>query len=92
VGKSDSDIHKLQNEEDIKNYILSKGGNLRGKYPVKVIAFIYRTRGKSFEIHDFNKYCKFQENRESRGQYIKKLIEWGLIKPTENPRVYKNSI
>jgi hypothetical protein len=86
------DIRKLQNEEDIKNYILSKGGNLRGKYPVKVIAFIYRTRGKSFEIHDFNKYCKFQVNRESRGQYIKKLIEWGLIKPTENPRVYQNSI
>ena len=86
------DIHKLQNEEDINNYILSKGGNLRGKYLIKAIKFIYNTRGKSFEINEFDRYCGFKDNRESRRQYIKKLIEWELIKPTGNQRVYQNLI
>ena len=86
------DIHELQNEENIKDYILFKGGNLRGTYPIKVIKFINNTRGKSFDIHEFDKYCGFKDNRESRRQYIKKLIEWGLIKPTENQRIYQNLI
>jgi hypothetical protein len=57
-----------------------------------VIRFLLKTRGKKFEIHDFDKYCGFQDNRESRRLYIKKLIEWELIEQTKKQRVYQNLI
>ncbi len=91
-GKKEMDIHELQDEESLTKYILSKGGSLRGKYQIKAIKFIVKTRGKEFDIHEFDKYCGFQDNRESRRQHIKKLISWGLIKQTKNQRVYQNLI
>lgn len=86
------DIHDLENEEDIKNYYLHKGGTLRGKYPIKVIKFLNKTKGDTFDIHEFNQYCGFKDNRESRRLYKNKLIEWGLIKQTKNQRVCQNLI
>ncbi len=86
------DIHDLANEEDIKNYYLLKGGTLRGKYPKKVIKFLNKTKGEKFDIHEFDQYCGFKDNRESRRQYIHNLIEWDLIKQTKNQRVYQNLI
>ncbi|GAF97272.1 unnamed protein product, partial [marine sediment metagenome] len=76
----------------LTKYILSKGGSLKGKYMRKAIKFLINTRGEKFDIHEFDKYCVFKDNRESRRQYIKKLIRWGLIEKTSNERVYQNLI
>jgi hypothetical protein len=91
-GVKEIDIHELQSIEDITDFYISKGGKLRGKYPKKVIKFLYKTRGKSFDIHDFDRYCGFKDNRESRRLYIKKLIDFGFIKRTNNDRIYQNQI
>lgn len=84
-----SDRYKKQDEEIIKDYILSKGGNLRGKYPKNVIRFLNKKQGKLFDLIEFKKSCGFK-NRQSINIYIKKLIDWKLIKPTDNKNVYQN--
>lgn len=76
-------ITKVIPIDEIKKILISTGWNLRGKYIGKMLIFIKDYFGKTFLTKDFNDFCGF-ENRETRSQYLKKLIISGLVKKVKN--------
>ena len=80
--KMDHNNKDLINDE-IKKILISKRWNLRGKYIEKIIDFMREYWLKRFVTKDINDYCEFK-NRETRRQYIKKLINSGLVRKVKN--------
>ena len=87
--KSKLNIHDIKNDIDAKNYIKSIGGNTKGKYITRVLRFLIKRRGDTFDIQEFDDDCGFKGQRESRRQYIKKLISWGFIQETRTQGIYR---
>ena len=87
--KSKLNIHNIKDDVDAKNYIKSIGGSTKGKYITRVLRFLIKRRGDTFDIEEFDEDCGFKGQRESRRQYIKKLIKWGFIEETKTQGIYR---
>lgn len=82
-------IYDIKDETDAKNYIKSIGRSTKGKYITRVLRFLITRRGDTFDIEEFDDECGFKGQRESRRQYIKKLIDWGFIEETKTQGIYR---
>jgi hypothetical protein len=76
------EFHEIKTISDLEKLVLLRGGSTKGKH-LRTILHFYISKynlesNNRFTKKEFNIFFK-HINRETRRQYLKKLIEWGLI-------------